>query len=233
MKGRRLFFSALLVVGCTNTTPRPTTSTAPSSTGAKPHVEDDGRCLASTARRRPAGWAETGTLVITLDDGRPIQLEARDAAGKTVESRPAPTNAREAREAVAALTCRVGGLIAALDGPEPPRTGTSTSTLIILGPTTADEKTDLAILCTEPEELPAEADTSTKLRLSIDRFEEHLTTRRWRAWLRDLVEEDSRREGAERIMLWSSRADDLHAAAANVGIAGSCWLEAGLRRAAR
>jgi hypothetical protein len=168
-----------------------------------------------------------------MQDGQPMSMEARDPDGKVVDTRTAPKNAREARLALAELTCRVGGLVAALEGPEPPRQGTSTTTLIAFRPDVADEKADVATLCQEPDSLPAGADERQKLRLSVDRFEEQLTTRHWRAWLRDLVEEDAQKQGSERILLWTARADELQTAAKKAGVAGACWLEAGLRRAAR
>lgn len=204
--------------------PAPSNPTAPASAApsAAAVPADDGRCLAATTRKRPtSGWREVGQLVIEVQDGQPTSFEARDASGKVVEKKPAPKDRREARELMKTLTCRVGGLLATLDGKEPPKNGTGTATMIVLEPTAPDEKGDVAMLCKEPVDMPGAdhaLDDQQTVRIAVDFYDERLTTKKWRAWLRD---------AGERKM---QAADELAAAARDASITTPCWFADGLRR---
>ena len=164
-------------------------------------------------------------------DGQPTAIEARDVSGKAIASKPAPRSGREAQALIAELTCKLGGLLAALDGPEPPKDGPATATLFVIKPALSDEKLDVAILCKEPDDLPADADESQKTAIAFQMFQERLTTQRWRAWLKDLVAENRTTEGSARVTMRKRRADELHEHAEGAGITGACWFEAALRRA--
>jgi hypothetical protein len=232
----RGLLGAVLLVACGGP-PAPTQPAPPadavtaSSTSSAQAEPPEGRCLATTTRHRPdAGWTEVGKLVVALADGQPTSFEAQDASGTVLESKPAPKNGKAARELIENLTCRLGGLIALLDGPEPSKEGAATASMIVLRPIAPDERADISVLCAAPSGMPAGAGESQKLRIALALFDERLTSLRWRAWLRDLAVASADTEGAARIATRTSKADELRAAADRTRVNGACWLETLLRR---
>ncbi len=223
-RGPLLLFSAVTFVAC-GASPAPPPS-APST--ATPPLPDEDRCLASIAHGRVPGWTEHGKIVVALEDGQPRSLQAIDGAGTVTTTRPAPPSKEDARAALRELTCALGGVIATLEGDEPPTTGPGTATFTVLVPQVVSEKADVAALCRRPEE----AADGQKPRLTFDQLERRLTSRRWRAWLFDLVDEHERTSGSDRMMLHWRRADELAEAArvaGQAGQAGTCWFEVQLR----
>lgn len=171
------------------------------------------------------GWTERGKIALTLEDGQPTSMHAIDASGATVATRAAPRSKAEARAALRDLTCGLGGVIATLDGTEPPTAGKGTASFVVLVPEVVDERADLAALCKRPED---DGD-GPKPRLTFDRLQQRLTSHRWRAWLFDLVEEHERTTGSDRMMLHWRRADELADASRRAGLGGTCWFETQLR----
>jgi hypothetical protein len=118
------------------------------------------------------------------------------------------------------LACGLGGVVAAFDGNEPPRKGTATATLTVLQSSAPDEKSDVAMMCEEPADMPGAEhalDEQQKVRLAVDFFDERLTTTKWRAWLHDV---GGRKDQA---------ADELATAARGASITSPCWFADGLR----
>lgn len=208
---------------------------APSPTAPAPTTApaESARCLGTSARHRPAGWVESGKIVVALKDGQPTSFEAHDANGKVVASKAAPSEGEAARAMLSALTCQVGGLVALFEG-EPPKHGVTTVTLPVLKPRAADEKLDLATMCKPPEGLPTGPngpDEFQKVRIAFDVYQESLTTPKWRAWLVDLL--DASRKATDdtaRLKVRKAKSDELKAAATSVGVASPCWFAEGIAR---
>lgn len=191
-----------------------------------PGTPDDGRCLASITPKRVAGWTEHGRIVVALDDGQPTSMEAIDTAGASIAKRTAPKTKAEARAALKDLTCRLGGVVATLDGTAPESRGAATATFVVLVPAVVDENADVLALCSEPE---VQAGDAQERRLTFDQLEQRLTSRRWRAWLFDLADEHERTTGSERMTVHWRRADELAEAVRRAGLRGRCWFETQLR----
>ena len=153
-------------------------------------------------------------------------MTALDAGGGVVTTRPAPKNKSDARAALEELTCRLGGVLAALEGADAAGAsrGAATASFVVLAPAVVDEKADLLTLCAQPEEQTA----GPKPRLTFDQLEQRLTSPRWRGWLFDLADEHERTTGSDRMMLHWRKADELGDAARRAGV-GRCWFEAQLR----
>ena len=190
---------------------------------------DEDRCLASITPKRATGWKEHGKLVVLLEDGQPKQLEAHDLDGRIVSSRPAPKNKSEARALMKELTCFLGGVVATLDEASPPTEGAGTATFAVLVPVVVDERADLAAFCKAPEASAAGMVERQKARLTFDQLEQRLTSKRWRAWLFDLIDEHERTSGGDRLNLHWTKADELGVAVRQAGLTGTCWFETQLR----
>lgn len=206
----------------------PPTTPAP----AAPSPVDENRCLASFAKHRPHDWIEVGHVNVALDEGRPVSLSAEDTRGVTVASLPAPKSKAAAQDSMRELTCRLGGLVLVV-GESAPATGGAKAAFEALAPAEADERADLTALCQEPEGVPAGATEAERHRLAFATLDERLTTKHWRAWLWDVLEQSQKLELSERETFRSGKADELRAAAAAVRLAGPCWYESALRRPQR
>ncbi len=228
---RRLFVLALLgALACGGSSSSPPAPAVPAAPAATPPT-DDGQCLATFAKRKPeAGWAEAGKLVATVQDGQLTSIRAEDVNGTPIETRPAPTSSQGARQDMRELTCRLGGLVLLVAGREPPASGAGTVAFPVLKPLVADEKIDLAALCREPADMPPTPDAQKRYVIALESLDARLTTRKWRAWLWQLLEESEAAEGLAREELRAARADELRAAALKAGITPPCWYEEALRR---
>ncbi|HVH44124.1 MAG TPA: hypothetical protein VM925_17355, partial [Labilithrix sp.] len=105
-----LVLALVVTTACGPTAP---TSTSTSAAHSPPAVASanaafEQRCLASFARNRPSSWTDVGRLEISLEDGRPTSITARDASGKIIETSPAPKSKDAARDTMRSLTCRLG-----------------------------------------------------------------------------------------------------------------------------
>lgn len=221
---------ALVFAAC-GAPPRAEPAAPPAPTAAK--ADDGERCLATTARRRPAGWIESGKIVVAVKDGQPTAFEAHDASGKVVASKAAPANGEAARALLVSLTCQLGGLVATFEG-DPPKQGVATATLPVLKPRAPDERADLATMCKPPEGLPTGPDGPDELqevRIAFDVYQESLTTPKWRGWLVDLLEASRKAtDDAARLKVRKAKSDELKAAAGAAKIGGACWFAEGIAR---
>lgn len=230
----RVVGAAALATACGPTSPPPLANhdSAPAP-AATPALE--GRCLASFARKRPAGWLEVGQLRIGVAEGRPTSIAAEDTRGLVAEMLAPPKTKEDARTAMRAFTCRLGGLVLVVDedamasAAAAPDAGASTVLMPVFAPRVADERSDVLALCKEPaEDVPTDA--VKRYRRAFDTLDERLTSRRWRAWLWDLLEEVDRTEGIARETIRMEKADELRDAANRAQLGGPCWYEKALRR---
>jgi hypothetical protein len=199
--------------------PSTTPSDAPNASG----------CVAGMARHKPAsGWTQVGSITLYIEDDHAKSFELRDARDNVIESKPAPKgDAKASLAMLEAWTCKLGGVLAALDGDLPTQTGTAL--FFVLKPAAEDEKADLVLFCKPPEDLPDALEDAQQTRLAFDIYEERLTTKKWRLWLRDLGTKSGALEGAARVAMRAKKADELAAGAKKAGIK-SCWFEQRLRK---
>jgi hypothetical protein len=168
--------------------------------------------------------------VVKVVDGRPASVDVRDASGKSLGSQAVAADATgpAARQAIAAATCRAGGVLAITPGAEPPKNGDLQLSLV--KPAKEDEPGDLGMLCTKPLEVTSDFDPSQRVVIAAAIYEERLTSARWRGWLfstRASLHEAS--TDADRVTIRRKSAADLAAAAKSAGTA-TCWFATELSR---
>src|SRR5688572_4106317 len=176
------------IFACGSSTQTPSTP-SPSST------KSDARCVVGMARHKPtSGWTHVGSIIVTIEDRSTKSFEIQDANGKVLESKPAPKgDPKKSLALVEEATCKLGGMLAALDSDLPNQEGTAV--FLVLKPNAEDEKADVVMLCKLPEAMPDGIDGVQEMRLAFDLYEERLTTKKWRAWLKDLGEKSGALEG--------------------------------------
>lgn len=223
---RRLF--VLLVVataacgGGAKSSPAPASgapSAAPASSAPATAEPDagapSGRCLASLARKRPAGWRDSGTLTVTLVDDHPTKIGDQAIQAQTAE---------DARRALRDAVCRAGGVLGVLEG-KPPKNGVATIAVVV--PAKEDEAADVALLCKEPKGMPRDLDDPQRLRIAFETYSEQLSSTKWRGWLFDMTDELAHADDAARRAIRKKYAATLKKAP---GASASCWFAAGLER---
>jgi hypothetical protein len=209
-------------------TPQATSTAAPSSSAAPaasataaPKTE---RCNAALARKRPAGWKDSGTLTVTIADDRPTRIAVADASGKSLgEQAVEAQKPEDARRALREAVCRAGGVVGVLEG-KPPKSGTAT--IAVVRPAKEDEAGDVAMLCKEPAGMPADLDAGQKMRVAFETYDEQLTSAKWRGWLHDMSEEMEREGDAGRATVRKKYGATLESAP---GAPKPCWFASRLK----
>jgi hypothetical protein len=211
----------LALAGCAAADPLPAVSPAATAT-PEAAAETPADCSAEMTSKRPTGWLDAGTIVITFVDGKTTSVEIRDTSGKSVSSPPIDAGTPEAsRENVRKAVCLAGGVLGVVAG-KPPKSGT----IIIdtLRPAKEDAAADLALLCSEPTDMLTDADPSQKVTIARHMYGERLTSARYRGWLHHLsvaVHDENATQRSSQIAILSA---DAKAAGKT-----SCWFADSLR----
>jgi hypothetical protein len=218
---RLLPLLAVVLGGCAAADPLPAVSPAaplaPETAAGAP-----ADCSAEMTSKRPAGWIDAGKIVITMVDGKPTSVEIRDASGKTAPSPPIDAATPEAsRENLRKAICLAGGVLGVVPG-KPPKSGTMIVDTV--RPAKEDPVADLALLCSEPTDLPADLDASQKVTVARHMYGERLTSARYRGWLHRLSVAVHDENTAERV-----RQLDILSADARAAGKTSCWFSDSLR----
>ena len=212
---------AATVVACGGGAAKPSGADAP--TTSAPATGAPKTCLAAVTNKTPPGWSQVGTVVVKIEGDKPTTIEIKDSSGKVTSTEPAPKTPKEMREAMRLTTCKAGGYLAVVSG-APPK-GATTMTFAVLNPVREDEAGDLASMCKEPAEIPADFDPSPKLAVAAQLFEERLTSAKWRGWLLGLSEELRSADDAARVTIKKT-----HGAVLADAAKGSCWFATQLTR---
>lgn len=212
---------AVSLVACGGSSTPKSGADAPTTSGAARSSPD--ACLAAVTNKTPAGWSQVGTVVVAIEGDKPKTIEIKDAAGKVTSTEPAPATPKEMREATRLATCKAGGYLAVIVG-APPK-GAASMTLAVLKPAREDEAGDVAVMCKEPSEIPADFDPAQKLVVAAQLFEERLTSSKWRGWLLGMTGELRAADDAARVAIKKK-----HGAALADAAKGSCWFATQLTR---
>ncbi len=200
----------------TETTQAKPEASAPASPASK------GRCVGAVSKKVPAGWVEVGAVAATIEGDRLVKLELKDASGKVVATETPGADKVAGRKAIADAPCKLGGVLLVVPAKEQP----GLTTLKVYKPAKEDEAGDVALMCTNPAEIPADFDDSQRARVAVALFEERLTSSRWRAWLADMSAElAAASDEAGWIAIKRKRAPELKSAAK-----GDCWFATQLAR---
>ncbi len=188
------------------------------------HAAAPGKCTATTSENVPAGWVQTGSLVVNVVAGKPSTLDVKDASGKVLSTEALPAAKKDAREPIRRAVCKTGGVLGVLQGGKPARDA-PTITLLTYKPAKEDEAGDVAMLCTMPVDIPGDFDASQRLRVAAMMYEERLTSPRWRTWLTDMGAELRDASDAAEAAIKHKHGAELQGAAN-----GDCWFAKQLSR---
>jgi hypothetical protein len=191
--------------------------------GTATAATESGPCTAAFAKERPAGWVDSGKLVIQMKEDMPTGFELADVAGKKVDSGPiSEKSARKAIDVLMEKACKVGGVLVVYDA-----TADGPMTASIVKPAHEDEAADLAALCKMPSSVAADLDDAQKRRVAQEAYEGSLSSRKWRGWLFDMTNKARKEEGdAARGAIRKVKADELDGAAKTK----DCWFATTLRK---
>ncbi len=229
MRGSSVFL-ALFVAACAPPAAPPAVSIDVASAPGETAAGDPDACTAEIATERftaanggkpPAGWTAAGRLNIVMKQGKPVSLQVLDTANTVVRQDPAPADAREARAAMRAAACRIGGVL--VMPPGKPQRNTAVMKLLVIRPAAPDEAGDVAMLCAVPDPTleGGSYDPSQRVTIAAQLYGERLTSPKWRGWLVGMGRE---LEGArDPAAVRRARAAELRAAGRE-----PCWFAAAL-----
>ncbi len=206
--------------------PSPTAASPKDAPASPPSSEP---CDASFAKKKPAGWVDVGTLVVQVKDDMPTGWELKDASGKKVDGGDISVkSARAAADMVSQKICRVGGVLAVYDE-KAPQSGSMSA--VVVKPAKEDEAGDVATMCKPLSEeiMKIKPDESQQLRIAIQVYEESLTSKKWRGWVRDWAQKMRKADPTAAPGLRKSQGQELETAAKGAGIK-SCWFATSLAR---
>jgi hypothetical protein len=191
----------------------------PTTTQSATPPEQTQVCTASSVRKAPAHlWPQVGTIVVTMQGGKPASAELRDGTGHVVDTiKIAP--GQDGHVILEQATCRLGGVLYQVPGGKPPDGPVELKVLRAAAP---NESEDLRKLCSHPD-IPEGFDQAQEVRVAVEIFDESLTSPKWRTWMHQLKADiRSAADDAAAAGIRRKYSTDL-ASAAKAGGVQECW----------
>ncbi len=217
----------LVSLGCSGAAPTPGTA-APAATNPKPEEKRICTAQGRGSDSPNAGWKIVGALAMTIQEGTPVSIEARDASGKVMAttSLKEVKNGRQYEQAVNQATCDAGGVLlgkehTAVD----PKNGITT--IDVFAPEKEDEQADLKTMCA-PRTFDTNTDESAADFAGISMSLRWLTSYRFRAWHVETkaIFDQSLQSTPPKFEALRPRADELERIAKEAGMTSCSYVEA-------